>query len=119
AVTRNAAARTALEFMRPTSASAMPLRIFRHFAHRSPLAAKRGWRAAKSAWRPRIADCRKIAMVWALQLGARMNERWEILRPVAESEMARVFLARDRKTGRRVALKVLDAMMDPARFERE
>src|SRR6185312_7550538 len=38
AVTRNAAARTALEFMRPTSASAMPLRIFRHFAHRSPLA---------------------------------------------------------------------------------
>jgi len=58
-------------------------------------------------------------MVWALQLGARMNERWEILRPVAESEMARVFLARDRETGRRVALKVLDAMMDPARFERE
>ena len=47
------------------------------------------------------------------------HERWEILRPVAQSEMARVFLARDRRTGRRVALKVLDAMMDPARFERE
>jgi len=44
---------------------------------------------------------------------------FEIVRLVARSDMARVYEARSRANGRRVAFKVLDAAMDPVRFERE
>ncbi len=44
---------------------------------------------------------------------------YDVVRLVMKSNMARVFLARDARDGSRVALKVLDAAMDPARFERE
>ena len=44
---------------------------------------------------------------------------YDVVRLVMKSNMARVFLARDVRDGSRAALKVLDAAMDPARFERE
>jgi len=47
------------------------------------------------------------------------NDRYEIIRLVARSDMARVYMARSYANGRLVALKVLDAAMDPIRFERE
>ena len=47
-----------------------------------------------------------------------MND-YEIVRVIAQTEMARVSVARDRRDGRLVALKVLEADMDPVRFDRE
>ena len=47
------------------------------------------------------------------------HDRFEIIRLVARSDMARVYKARSFGDGRFVALKVLDAAMDPVRFERE
>lgn len=58
----------------------------------------------------------------ALQTFDRMNGTYgffDIAKLVASSDMAKVFLARDRRTGARVALKVLDADMAAERFERE
>jgi serine/threonine protein kinase len=44
---------------------------------------------------------------------------FDVARLVATSDMARVFLARDRRTGARVALKVLEADLGAERFDRE